>query len=298
MLLIDSMMLVHRCAAKMDFLKNEAGEPTGMEFGFLRSLQMLQHKYPDQSIVTCWEAGGTAKRRKTDGRYKAGRRPMDASLRERVRVLRQFCRSFYFDAEAPGYEADDAMYSLAATREGPHCVYTNDDDLLQAVDDARGVKVLKSFSSKLFEWDEAEVREKYGVLPRDLPLYRAFTGDGSDALPGVPRIDKRYLVALVNWYREMRGLNHEYDDAVWAICEIRNAEWHWRMIGAVQQHVDSGQALRNYELMRLQAVHVDCREPELDRERVVAQLQRWQIRTLDLCAQFRGELASAKDEEF
>lgn len=293
MMLVDSMMLVHRCYARMDFLKNEAGEPTGVEFGFLRSLQMLQHKFPSQPIVTCWEAGGSARRRETDARYKADRRPMSDSLLARVRELRQFCRSFYFDAEAPGYEADDAMYSLAATREGPHYVYTNDDDLLQTVDDERSVKVLKSFASKLFEWDEAKVREKYGVLPRDLPLYRAFTGDDSDELPGVPRIDKRYLAALVNWCREVRG-----DDVVWALREIRNAGWNWRVIEAVRVHVDSSQALRNYELMRLQTVPTDCREPGLNRAYTVAQLQKWQFRTLNLCAQFRGELAPARDEEF
>jgi hypothetical protein len=48
MILVDGMMLVRRCEAKMDFLTNSDGLPTGMEFGFLRTLESIQKKLGDQ----------------------------------------------------------------------------------------------------------------------------------------------------------------------------------------------------------------------------------------------------------
>ena len=50
MILVDASMLAHRTHAKMDFLKNSAGIPTGMEFGFLRTIQVLQKKLPNMTM--------------------------------------------------------------------------------------------------------------------------------------------------------------------------------------------------------------------------------------------------------
>lgn len=295
MILIDAMMLVHRCANKMDFLKNDAGVPTGMEFGFLRTVQSLTKKYPGHSVVSCWDSPrATLLRREKDPRYKANRQPMDDALRDRVATLRTFSRGFYSDASANGHEADDVMYSLAAEH-GDCLVYTNDKDLLQCADDARNVKVVRSFQSKLFEWTAQSVRDEYGVEPRDLPLFRAFVGDVSDNLSGIKRVDRALLAAVINWCRDV---NADYD-VEWAIGEIASADWRSPVVkAAMGLFVDEGFAATHYELMKLRRVPVVQIRDELDRAFAVATLNRWQIRTLDLCEQFRAELAAGAGDEF
>ena len=293
MILIDAMMLAHRCHAKMDFLTNDAGNPTGLEFGFLRTVESLQKKYPDAGTVAlCWE-GGRSARRAYDPRYKANRMPLEESVQERLRTLRQFARMFYLDAASESFEADDAMFSLSREA-GPHVVYTNDSDLLQAVDDERNVTVVKSFKSKLYEWREADVRAKYGVRPADLPVYRAFVGDASDNLPGISRVSKAYVAALINWCRDV---NPECAPE-WIVEQIKTAEWPASTRAAVVEFVDSGRARENYELMALHRIPVSSIKEDMREDFAVACLTRWQIRTLRLCEQFRTALAASMSEEF
>ena len=288
MLLIDGMMLAHRCRAKMDFLKNARGEPTGMEFGFLRTVEMLMKKYAELKIVVCWESpSGVSWRKEHCPAYKAHRSQPSPSFFGRLHVLREFLRCFWDEADADGYEADDVMFSLSRT-DGRHYVYTNDDDLLQAVTPA--CTVVKAFESKLYEWTIESVRDKYGVLPEHLPDLRAFLGDGSDALTGVKRIDRKYLAVLVEW---------AYDTDASVTDAVKLGDWTPREKQVLMDFIDSGRWLRNYELMRLSSVPLTLRSAEMHEDTVVAALQRWEVRTLRLCEAFRGVLSSTLiDEKF
>ena len=295
MIIVDASMLAFRCWSKMDFLKNSGGVSTGLEFGFLRTLQSLTKCYPDHEVVVVFDSYHRKKR--IDPQYKANRKPWDDDFSKRFNALKRFLQATYRTAASLGSEADDVMWKITKLERGPHVVYTNDDDLLQAVDDERDVIVVKSFRSKLYEWDEAKVREKYGVSPRNLAFLRAFLGDKSDNLPGVGRVNRRLLAALIEWSMD----KHE-GDVMNALREVLSGDWSQQEQELLNAHVDSGQWGRNLALMwiaKTERVHVQYTWPGQDEDYVVEKLNEWEIRTLKICEAYKDRLAEiAADGEF
>ncbi len=85
-------------------------------------------------------------------------------------------------------EADDALAAAARTAaEDPRVeqvvICTPDKDLAQCVSDPRVVQ-LDRRQRRLF--DEAAVREKFGVPPASIPDWLALVGDNADGFPGLP----------------------------------------------------------------------------------------------------------------
>lgn len=287
MILIDASMLAHRTHARMDFLKNSNDQPTGMEFGFLRSLQMLQRELVGLPVCVCFDSpAASASKRVVEPNYKADRQPKSKSFYRRLNALRKFVNVRHYVASGEKLEADDVMYTIASTTDGPHYIYTNDDDLLQCVNDKRGVQVVKSFKSKLFYWNEAKVREKYGVRPSALPVLRAFIGDKSDGLPGVERINKKYMASLVNWWY---GHKKTMTQLEW-LEEVKTADWPKSMRPKIVRFIEGGQFHKNLGLMLLRSHTFDLQPPTEDMAYELLKLVEWEIRSLDICKDHKEEM--------
>ncbi|MBB1243695.1 5'-3' exonuclease [Streptomyces durbertensis] len=115
---------------------------------------------------------------------------------------------------AAGYEADDVIGTLATRAAGPVDIVTGDRDLFQLVDDKRRVRVLYPVKGvgQLAVYDEAAVRDKYGVDGSgyaDLALLR---GDPSDGLPGVPGVGEKTAAKLLAAHGDLAGVLAAVDD--------------------------------------------------------------------------------------
>ena len=90
------------------------------------------------------------------------------------------------------FEADDAI-ATAAWRfaEDPRVekilVCTPDKDMAQLVVDKR---IVLWDRRRRIEYDDAGVREKWGVPPTSIPDWLAVVGDSSDGYPGHPRLGR------------------------------------------------------------------------------------------------------------
>ena len=113
-------------------------------------------------------------------------------------------------AEAPGFEADDVLATLAERWDGrgPVDVVTMDRDLYQLVDDAREIRVLNIGKgvTKLEPVTDSVLREKYGISGGEYADFAALRGDPSDGLPGVPGIGEKTAAALISQYRDLAGV--------------------------------------------------------------------------------------------
>jgi DNA polymerase-1 len=120
--------------------------------------------------------------------YQSGREFEDSIL-EQLDLLPGVVASFGFlVAKAGGYEADDFLAAASQAWRGPVLVATSDRDAFQLVSDR--VTILQPIKgvSELARIGPAEVRERYGVEPAQVPDFIALRGDPSDRIPGAPGI--------------------------------------------------------------------------------------------------------------
>jgi DNA polymerase-1 len=116
--------------------------------------------------------------------YQSGR-IFEDSIVEQLDVLPDVVRACGFAAaKGDGYEADDFLAAAAKTWPGNVLVATSDRDAFQLVSDRVTVLQPTRGVSEIARIGPAEVRERYGVEPEQVPDLIALRGDPSDKLPG------------------------------------------------------------------------------------------------------------------
>lgn len=201
--IVDGHNLAFRClyAPGMSELTDSQGRPTGMVLGFLRSLGALKRRFSTAKITVVWD--GSSQRRKTKfSEYKANRKPLvrTESNWHPIDHLRRLLplvgvRQTWNQVE----EADDVIATLVRGELSgqENLIFSTDRDFLQLVTDTTMVLIPAIGSRKEILFDEAAVRENYGVQPSDIVQLRALFGDTSDNIPGVARVPKKVLKSLV-----------------------------------------------------------------------------------------------------
>ena len=107
------------------------------------------------------------------------------------------------------FEADDAL-GAAANRyaDDPRVdeviICTPDKDLAQCVSDERGI--VQFDRRKQQRYDEAGVREKFGVGPASIPDYLALVGDTADGFPGLPGWGAKSSSTVLDRYEKIEEI--------------------------------------------------------------------------------------------
>jgi DNA polymerase-1 len=126
-------------------------------------------------------------------KYQGGRR-FDPELVEQLQVLPRFVLACGFAcAKAPGYEADDFLAAAATSEEhrgGAAIVASGDRDAFQLASNATTI-LHPVRAGEMARIGPAEVRERYGVEPRQVPDFIALRGDPSDHIPGAKGVGLR-----------------------------------------------------------------------------------------------------------
>ncbi len=132
--------------------------------------------------------------------YQSGRE-FEPSLVEQLSMLPDVCTSYGFMvAKGAGYEADDFLAASSHTWAGPVLVATSDRDAFQLVSDRVSILQPVKGVSELARIGPAEVRERYGVEPEQVPDFIALRGDSSDKIPGAPGIGPKKAADLLKQY--------------------------------------------------------------------------------------------------
>jgi 5'-3' exonuclease len=111
-------------------------------------------------------------------------------------------------------EADDALaaaaeHAAADGRVEQVLICTPDKDLAQCVAEARVVQ-LDRRNRRLF--DEAGVREKFGVGPASIPDWLALVGDSADGFPGLPGWGAKSASVVLARYEHLERIPGEASD--------------------------------------------------------------------------------------
>jgi DNA polymerase-1 len=189
LLAVDGDSLAHRAYHAIPKSIRGNGRPANALVGvgnFL--LQLWDSERPD-SVLVGWDSLETPTyRHEAFAAYQSGREFEDAIL-EQLNALPALIVSFGFAVgKAPGYEADDFLAAAAGAWPGPVSVVTSDRDAFQLVSDRVTVLQPVKGVSELNRIGPAEVRERYGVDPAQVPDFIALRGDPSDKIPGAPGV--------------------------------------------------------------------------------------------------------------
>ncbi len=214
--LIDGHSLFHRAFFALPHLANRRGQPTGAVFGFLTMLfKLLDEENPD-CLAVVFDTAAPTFRHQAFERYKAHRPEMADELRSQAPLLREALAALRVPVyECAGYEADDVLGRLAAeavSRGWRVLLVSGDRDLLQLVGPRVSAVLTRKGISEMEVFDEAAVREKYGLEPRQLIDVKALMGDPSDNIPGVPGIGEKTALDLIRTYGSLEGVYAHLDE--------------------------------------------------------------------------------------
>lgn len=207
--LVDGSNMAMRCFFPLKDMCRSDGRRTGLLFGMLKSLRALRRECNALPVLV-WDAGGSAKKRAVYAAYKGNRAESEIKTLcfGELQNVKEWLRYLGVpQALQQGEEADDVIGTLAYStfKDAMVFVHSSDDDFLQLVDDSHCI-VVKSVKGGLEFYDSEKVKERMGVPPELVPVFRCFRGDDSDNLPGIPRFQSKKIVELVEKHRSISGI--------------------------------------------------------------------------------------------
>ena len=204
LLVIDGDNFAHRSYhALPKTIRRKGNRGAGAIIGFSNFLRNLYANERPRAVLVGWDTlGAPTYRQKLFPAYQGGRQ-FDDELVEQLEILPEFVAACGFAiAKAPGYEADDFLAAAVAKEEGRGgnvLVATGDRDAFQLA--SQRTTILHPVrAGEMARIGPAEVRERYGVEPGQVPDFIALRGDPSDRLPGAKGVGPKGAAALLRKY--------------------------------------------------------------------------------------------------
>jgi DNA polymerase I len=204
LLAVDGDSFAHRAYHALPKTIRRAGDKGGGAIvGFANFLLRLYEQEQPRAVVVAWDTleEPTYRHEAFDG-YQAGRE-FDDELVDQLDVLPDFVAACGFvNAKAAGYEADDFLAAASAAEErrgGRAIVASGDRDSFQLASAATTI-LYPVRAGEMARIGPAEVRERYGVDPKQVPDFIALRGDPSDGLPGARGVGAKGAASLLRTY--------------------------------------------------------------------------------------------------
>jgi DNA polymerase I len=204
LLVIDGDSFAHRSyhAVPKTIMRN-GSRPAGAIIGFANFLLRLYLTEKPRAVLVGWDTlDAPTYRHQAFAAYQGGRE-FDREIIEQLAILPQFVAACGFaNAKAAGYEADDFLAAAVAAEERRHgtaTVASGDRDAFQLASDTTTI-LQPVKAGEMARIGPREVRERYGVDPRQVPDFIALRGDPSDGLPGAKGIGPKTAASLLQKY--------------------------------------------------------------------------------------------------
>jgi len=205
LLVIDGDSFAHRAYhALPKTIRRADKRPAGALVGFANMLMRLWEMEQPRTVLVAWDTLEVPTyRHEAFGSYQSGRE-FDAELLEQLALLPELVESFGFAvAKGGGYEADDFLAAAArseAEARGTALVATSDRDAFQLASERVTILQPTRGVSEIARIGPAEVRERYGVEPAQVPDFIALRGDPSDKLPGARGVGPKKAAEILAEY--------------------------------------------------------------------------------------------------
>lgn len=252
-IIIDGKNYCYRSAWTRQALHSNS-RPTGMIYGSIASLLRLNRIHPGAAFVFCWDGENAKKswRHEICKEYKANRSSGKGEAPDFVKqimcqipVLMSFLETMGFQQlKVESLEADDLIGILSQHVKGfvdKVIIYSTDRDFYQLID--KNVQVVRDTEKKLKcrPISVKEIKEEYGVVPKDWLKYRALVGDKGDNIKknfGTKRVGTKTAIKLL-----AQGL-----DASKQTCQLEDFKPYWKTI---RLNYKLSKILRSFEATEL-----------------------------------------------
>lgn len=205
LLIVDGDSFAHRSYhALPKSIRRADGGPGGLLTGVGNLLVRLWEEEQPRAVLVAWDTLTVPTyRHKALASYQGGRE-FDDDLLEQLDLAPELCEAMGFGvAKAEGYEADDFLAAGVAFEEargGKALVASGDRDTFQLVSEQTSVLQPQKGGGALARIGPAEVRERYGVDPKQVPDFIALRGDPSDKIPGARGVGAKTAASLLAQY--------------------------------------------------------------------------------------------------
>lgn len=242
LVLLDTHAIIHRAYHAIPEFMSPSGDPVGAVYGLSAMLIKLIKELKPDYIVAAYDLPGPTHRHEVYKEYKATRQKADDSLVSQIDRSRDALSAFGIPVyEAPGFEADDIIGTIAAQAKDTLDVIiaSGDMDTLQLVDDKKvRVYTLRKGIQDTVLYDEQAVVERYGFKPTLLPDYKGLAGDSSDNIVGVPGIGEKTATTLVSSFGSIEAIYKTLAKSAAPLEELGIKE---RVIRLLRDHEDEAE---------------------------------------------------------
>jgi DNA polymerase-1 len=210
LLIIDGDSFAHRAYhALPKTIRRDGNRPAGAILGFANFLLRFYESENPRAVLVGWDTfEEPTYRHEALEEYQSGRF-FDDELVEQLDKLPKFVAACGFtSAKAAGYEADDFLAAAGAREErlGGTCIVASGDRDSYQLASTRTTIVQPVRAGELARIGPAEVRERYGVDPKQVPDFIALRGDASDRIPGAAGIGAVGAASLLERYGTLKKM--------------------------------------------------------------------------------------------
>lgn len=210
LVLIDGNAIIHRAFHALPPLNSFDGKPTNAVYGFFSMLIKVIGDLKPEYLVVCFDRKAPTFRKQLYVGYQATRPSMSDDLIPQIEMIHKAldeAKISHFGID--GYEADDLIGTIsrrAVESDLDVIILSGDRDLLQLV--GKHVLMLAPIVgiTNMTLFDEAKVKEKYGLEPIQIIDYKSLVGDNSDNYPGVSGIGPKTAATLLQKYQTLEGI--------------------------------------------------------------------------------------------
>jgi len=208
---IDGDSFAHRAyhALPRTIHRRRDGGPGNALVGFMNMLLRLWQRERPRAVLVAWDTLDVPTYRHTAFSGYQGGRVFDAELLEQLDLFPSLVESAGLScAKEPGYEADDFLAAAAAAEEaagGQALVATSDRDAFQLA--TQRTTILQPVrGGEPARIGPADVRQRYGVDPEQVPEFIALRGDPSDRIPGARGVGEKRAADLLAQYGSLEAM--------------------------------------------------------------------------------------------
>lgn len=210
LLIVDGDSFAHRAYHGLPKTIRRAGNKGGGAIvGFANYLLRLYESEQPRAVVVGWDTLTEPNfRAKLFAPYQGGRE-FDDEIVDQLDVLPELIAALGFvSGKAAEFEADDFLATAAAMEEkrgGTALVASGDRDAFQLAS-AHTTILHPVKAGEIARIGPAEVRQRYGVNPSQVPDFIALRGDPSDKLPGARGVGEKTAASLLQRYPDLEAM--------------------------------------------------------------------------------------------